>query len=102
MGAPKNPVRRGPSITLQEMMPSPAPVASNNVIFYEVMDILVTELETKRFVKTVFIDKVLKEYVKLTRRNYHTSLTSALMISSFFIRALSTYLYQRLQSLKMW
>jgi ubiquitin carboxyl-terminal hydrolase 7 len=59
-------VKRLSTMTLHEFLIG---ASSNNVLFYEILDIPITELDTKRFIHAMFLDVDLKDQVKLSRDN---------------------------------
>lgn len=80
-GLIRAPIKRGP-VTLSEMIYSNIAAyqhhfMQNPVIYYEILEVSITELDTKRFVKCTFIDDKMKEFVKncynfslFTKTNY--------------------------------
>ncbi|TPX38452.1 hypothetical protein SeMB42_g06732 [Synchytrium endobioticum] len=54
-------IKRTTGLTLQEMLPPQYPVPVSPILLYEILDISITELETKRYIKITVLDKGLKE-----------------------------------------
>ena len=67
-GLIRAPIKRG-AVTLSEMICSNIAAYQHHfmqspVIYYEILEVSITELDTKRFVKCTFIDDKMKEFVK--------------------------------------
>ena len=58
-------VRRTPTATLATMLQSSYGPQTSTVFFYELLDISITEFESKKYVKVIFVDAQLKEQVGL-------------------------------------
>ncbi|KAI9006948.1 ubiquitin carboxyl-terminal hydrolase 5 [Hyaloraphidium curvatum] len=54
-------IRRAPASTLASMLQTSYAPQASNVMFYEILDIPITELESKRYVRVTFLDPHLKE-----------------------------------------
>ncbi|TPX31523.1 hypothetical protein SmJEL517_g05139 [Synchytrium microbalum] len=59
--SPKQVIKRQANMTLQEMIPPQYQSQITPILFYEILDISITELETKRYIKVCVLDRSMKE-----------------------------------------
>jgi ubiquitin carboxyl-terminal hydrolase 7 len=60
-GTPKNVIKRTTNQTLSEMLQTAYLTPSAHVLFYEMLDISIVELETKKFFKVTWLGNTIKE-----------------------------------------
>ncbi|CAG8737552.1 19364_t:CDS:10, partial [Gigaspora margarita] len=60
-GHTKNVIKRSTNQTLQEILQTSYPPNSANLLYYEMLDISIVELETKKFFKVFWLGKTIKE-----------------------------------------
>lgn len=59
--ASRNTIKRAPGVTLSTMLHQSYGPHNPNVLYYEILDIAITEFEVKKYMKITFLDSQLKE-----------------------------------------